>query len=49
MSHLLFAISPTDPGTFLIVPAVFVVVAAAASYLPARRAARVNLVSALGR
>jgi putative ABC transport system permease protein len=49
LANLLFGVSPTDPVTFVIVPLVFVLVAAIASYLPARRASRVDLVGALGR
>ncbi|HRC86358.1 MAG TPA: FtsX-like permease family protein, partial [Thermoanaerobaculia bacterium] len=38
----LFAVSPTDPATYAGVVALLAVVAAAASLLPARRAARVD-------
>lgn len=39
MSGMLFAVSYADPATFLAIPAVFALVAAVSSYLPARRAA----------
>lgn len=41
MGSLLFGVSPWDPATFLLVPALLVAIAMAASYLPARRALRV--------
>jgi predicted permease len=44
---LLFEVSATDPLTFAAVPALLAVVALAASYLPARRAARVDPLVAL--
>jgi ABC-type antimicrobial peptide transport system permease subunit len=47
MSSLLFGISPLDPATFVSVPVLLAIAAALASYLPARRAAAVNLVDAL--
>jgi putative ABC transport system permease protein len=47
MGSLLFNVAPTDPATFAIVAAGVVVVAFMASYLPARRATRVDPVSAL--
>jgi putative ABC transport system permease protein len=42
MAGLLFEIAPTDPFTFLAVTALVALVAALASYLPARRAANVD-------
>jgi ABC-type antimicrobial peptide transport system permease subunit len=47
MSGLLFEIAPTDPYTFLGVVMLVAVVAGLASYLPARRAARVDPIVAL--
>ncbi|CAN5539433.1 ABC transporter permease [soil metagenome] len=44
---LLFEVSPTDPATFLAVPLLLGAVALLASYLPARRAARVDPMIAL--
>ena len=44
---LLFNIEPTDPGIFALVAMVVVLVALSASYLPARRAARVDPIIAL--
>jgi predicted permease len=47
MGSLLFEIKPTDPGTFTGVPLALVVVAMVASYIPARRATRVDPMVAL--
>jgi len=47
MTGLLFAIAPTDPATFASIAAAMIGVALGASYLPARRAARVDPVRAL--
>jgi putative ABC transport system permease protein len=47
MSALLFGIQPHDPVTFAIVPAVLVLVAAAAAAGPARRAVSVDPIDAL--
>ena len=47
MKSLLFGIGPRDPLTFIAAPAVFVVVALVAAYVPARRAARVSPMEAL--
>jgi putative ABC transport system permease protein len=42
MESLIFGVSPTDPVTFSAVSAVLVVIAMLASYVPARRAVRVD-------
>jgi len=42
MASLLYGVRPHDPAVFLIVPLVLLAVAALASYLPARRATKVN-------
>jgi putative ABC transport system permease protein len=47
MSGLLFEIAPTDPYTFLAVVVLVAVVSGVASYLPARRAARLDPIVAL--
>jgi putative ABC transport system permease protein len=47
MATMLFNINPTDPITFASVAAVLIAVAAAASYLPAYRATRVDPMIAL--
>lgn len=47
MRSLLFGIRPLDPVTFLVVPALIAVVAAAASWQPARRALGVDPAQAL--
>ena len=47
MESLLFGVSKTDPATFLAVAAFVTVVALLASYLPARRASRVDCMTAL--
>ena len=47
MKSLLFGVSTTDPGTFACVAALFLLAALAASYLPARRATRIDPMAAL--
>jgi len=47
MRSLLFGIRPLDPLTFLVVPALIMLVAAAASWQPARRALGVDPAQAL--
>jgi putative ABC transport system permease protein len=47
LSSLLYGIEPTDPVTFLAVPLLLTLVALLASYLPARRATRVDPLVAL--
>ncbi|MGH7636083.1 MAG: ADOP family duplicated permease [Gemmatimonadaceae bacterium] len=44
---LLYGVTPGDPATLVVVPLVLLAVAALASFVPARRAARVNPVEAL--
>jgi predicted permease len=47
MDTLLFRVSATDPATFVVVAALFLFVAFAASYFPARRAAKIDPMGAL--
>ncbi len=47
MSSLLFGVSPMDPLTYGLVAAALVSVALLASYLPARKAAKVDPMVAL--
>jgi hypothetical protein len=47
MKTLVFQVSTTDPATFVSVAVLFLVVALAASYIPARRATRIDPMAAL--
>jgi len=47
MKNLLFQVNATDPATFAGIALLFVVVALAGSYIPARRAARIDPMAAL--
>ena len=47
MSKLLYGVAPSDPVTFVVVTLVLCGVAVVASYLPARRATRIDPLSAL--
>ena len=47
LSTLLFAVQPTDPLTFIVVAALLVVIALAASYFPTRRAMSIDPLVAL--
>jgi ABC-type lipoprotein release transport system permease subunit len=47
MKSVLFGISPVDPLTYSAVPLVLVAATVLASYLPARRAAKVDPVETL--
>ena len=46
-SRFLFGIKPTDPVTFLVVPPLLAIVALMASYIPVRRATKVDPLIAL--
>ncbi|HET9318216.1 MAG TPA: FtsX-like permease family protein, partial [Bryobacteraceae bacterium] len=47
MRTLLFGVTPTDAMTFAVVPLLIIGVALVASYLPVRRATRIDPLSAL--
>jgi predicted permease len=47
MKKMLFHVAATDPGTFAAIAVLFVAVALAASYIPARRASRVDPMESL--
>ena len=47
MAGLLYGVEPHDPLTFSLIPGFFVLFAFVGTYVPARRAARVQPVSAL--
>jgi len=47
MESLLYEITPQDPGTFVVVLGLLIIVALVASYLPARKASRIDPIHAL--
>jgi putative ABC transport system permease protein len=47
MRSMLVGVAPTDPATFAAIAALFIAVAAIACWLPARRAARLDPITAL--
>jgi predicted lysophospholipase L1 biosynthesis ABC-type transport system permease subunit len=47
MKAMLFHVSATDPATFVAIAVLFIAVASAASYIPARRATRIDPMAAL--
>ena len=47
LSTMLFGVGANDPATFVGVPALLITAASVACYLPARRAARLDLIQAI--
>jgi len=47
MTTVLFHVNPTDPATFAAIAMLFLLIALAAGYIPARRAARIDPMAAL--
>jgi predicted permease len=47
MASMLFGVTPTDPATFVSIAAVLMAIALAGSYVPARRAARIDPIATL--
>jgi ABC-type antimicrobial peptide transport system permease subunit len=47
ISGLLYGVGPLDPEVFIAVPSILMVIVLLASYIPARRAARVSPIVAL--
>jgi hypothetical protein len=47
MAALLFGVTPTDPATFVSIAGILMAIALAGSYVPARRAARVDPMATL--
>jgi len=47
MAGLLYGLSPSDPVTFVLAPTILVIVVLTATYLPARRAVKLDPIAAL--
>jgi putative ABC transport system permease protein len=47
MAGLLYGLSPSDPITFALAPTILVIVVVIATYLPARRAVKLDPIAAL--